>query len=231
MGTRGERIQPGGIFESFPILNAMPREAKDELSTRSIRKSLSHKQLLVRGGGDCEHLPFVLQGTLRVYKVSETGKELTLYRIDRGESCVLSATCILNTSTFPAMVEAEGPTDVILVPSQIFSRWVEAYPSWRRFVFSIYEKRLDMLLTLVEEVAFHHVDARVSAYLAGGAEAEGGTVSATHQQIASEVGTSREVVSRILRDLEAEGLLVTERGRIKILDRSRLSRKSDDPRS
>lgn len=219
-------IKAAGILDSFPFLNAMPREARDELSLRSINKSLSHKQVLVNGG-DCEYLPLVVKGTLRVYKVSETGKELTLYRIDQGESCILSATCILNTSTFPAMVEAEGPTDVILIPSQIFSRWVESYPAWRRFVFGIYEKRLEMLLTLVEEVAFHRVDARISSYLAG--EAGGGrtTVSATHQQIASEVGTSREVVSRILRDLEAEGLVVTERGRIRILDRARLSAKAE----
>lgn len=185
-GPRGGNIKPAGIFESFPFLNAMPREARDELAARSFRKSLSHKQVLVSGGGDCQYPPFVLRGTLRVYKVSEAGKELTLHRIDQGESCILSAT-----------------------------------PAWKRFVFGIYQKRLDMLLTLVEEVAFHHVDARVSAYLAGGAQGEGGTVSATHQQIASEVGTSREVVSRILRDLEAEG------GRIRILDRPRLSRKSD----
>jgi CRP/FNR family transcriptional regulator len=201
----------------------MPREAQEELSARSIVKSLQHKQVLVNGGGDCQYLPFVVRGTLRVYKVSETGKELTLYRIDQGESCILSATCILNTSTFPAMVEAEGPTDVVLIPSRTFIRWVEEYPVWRRFVFSIYEKRLDMLLTLVEEVAFRHVDVRVASYLAAEAEGQEGSVSATHQQIASEVGTSREVVSRILRDLETDGLLVTERGRIRILDRERLS--------
>lgn len=216
-------ITPSEIFRAFPLLDAMPREAKEELSAKAVAKSLLHKQMLVHGGGDCKYLPFVVRGTLRVYKVSETGKELTLYRIDQGESCILSATCILNTSTFPAMVEAEGPTDVILIPSQTFSRWVEAYPLWRRFVFSIYEKRLDMLLTLVEEVAFHHVDARVAAYLASEAEGAPGSVAATHQQIAAEVGTSREVVSRILRDLEAEGLLVTERGRIKVLDPGRLS--------
>ena len=112
-------MKPMEIFQSFPYLNAMPREAKEELSQRSVVKSLSHKQVLVNGG-DCQYLPFVLRGTLRVYKVSETGKELTLYRIDRGESCILSATCILNTSTFPAMVEAEGPTEVILIPSAAF---------------------------------------------------------------------------------------------------------------
>ncbi|HTP58162.1 MAG TPA: Crp/Fnr family transcriptional regulator, partial [Spirochaetia bacterium] len=128
-------------------------------------KSLPHKQILVNGGSDCQYLPFVLRGTLRVYKVSESGKELTLYRIDQGESCILSATCILNTSTFPAIVEAEGPTEVVLIPSQLFNRLMDQHPVWRRFVFSIYEKRLEMLLTLVEEVAFRHVDVRVASYL------------------------------------------------------------------
>lgn len=219
----GSPIKPLEIFQAFPVLSALPREARDELAAHSVVKSLQHKQVLVHGGGDCQYLPFVMQGTLRVYKVSETGKELTLYRIDQGESCILSATCILNTSTFPAMVEAEGPTEVVLIPSRMFSRWMEEHPVWRRFVFSIYEKRLDMLLTLVEEVAFRHVDVRVASYLASEAAGQSGSVSATHQQIASEVGTSREVVSRILRDLESEGMLVTERGRIKILDRERLS--------
>ncbi|MGA2762060.1 MAG: Crp/Fnr family transcriptional regulator [Spirochaetia bacterium] len=225
-GTRGTEI-----FESFPFLSTMPREAMQELSARSVRKSLAHKQILVSGGGDCEYLPFVLQGTLRVYKMSEAGKELTLYRIDRGESCILSATCILNTASFPAMVEAEGPTEVILIPAQFFARWVEDYPAWRRFVFAIYEKRLEMLLTLVEEVAFRHVDVRVAAYLSGAAAGRKVAVAATHQKIASEVGTSREVVSRILRDFEAEGLVVTERGRIRVLDPARLSARSDQSAS
>ncbi len=214
------------IFSSFPFLAAMPRVAREELAARAVRKSLQNRQILVSGGGDCDYLPFVVRGTLRVYKVSEAGKELTLYRIDRGESCILSATCILNTSTFPAMVEAEGPTEVILIPSRLFARWVEDYPDWRRFVFSIYEKRLEMLLTLVEEVAFRHVDSRVSAWLAGAAAGRSVAVPATHQKIASEVGTSREVVSRILRDFEAQGLLVTGRGRIRIVDPEGLAARS-----
>jgi CRP/FNR family transcriptional regulator, anaerobic regulatory protein len=220
-------IKPDEIMVSFPFLGRMPREAREELSARAVRKNLAHKQILVSGGGDCEYLPFVLRGTLRVYKVSESGKELTLYRIDRGESCILSATCILNTSTFPATVEAEGQTEVVLIPSPLFARWVDSYPEWRRFVFSIYEKRLEMLLTVVEEVAFRHVDARVSAWLAGAAGGHSVAVSATHQKIASEVGTSREVVSRILRDFEVEGLLVTERGRVRILDPAGLSARAE----
>ena len=205
----------------------MPKSARAELFARAVRKTLAHKQILLTGGGDCEYLPFVVQGTLRVYKVSESGKELTLYRIDPGESCILSATCILNASAFPAVVEAEGKTEVILIPSRLVARWVEEYQVWRKFVFSIYERRLEMLLAIVEEVAFRHVDARVSGWLSGAAAGQSGAVRATHQKIASEVGTSREVVSRILRDFESEGLLVTERGRIRILDPQALSARAE----
>ena len=205
------------ILDAFPFLSTVPQKARDELLARSARKTLSHKQVLVTGGADCRYLPLVLQGTLRIYKTSEGGKELTLYRIDRGESCVLSATCILNTDTFPAMVEAEGQTEIVLVPSDLLSRWVDEYPEWRRFVFRIYAKRLEMMMTVVEEVAFRHVDDRIAAYLASAAGGKAGIVRGTHQMIASEVGTSREVVSRILRDFEASGLIATERGQIRIL--------------
>ena len=206
------------ILGAFPFLRTVPQKALDELISRSIRKSLSHKQVLLRGGTECAYLPLVLQGTLRIYKISEGGKELTLYRIDRGESCILSATCILNTSAFPAMVEAEGETEIALVPSELFSRWVDEYAEWRRFVFRLYSKRLEMMITVVEEVAFHHVDARIAAYLVSAAGGRATTVRGTHQMIASEVGTSREVVSRILRDFETSGLITTERGRIKVLE-------------
>jgi CRP/FNR family transcriptional regulator len=120
------------------------------------------------------------------------------------------------------MVEAEGETEIVLVPSELFSRWVDEYPEWRRFVFRLYSKRLEVMLTIVEEVAFHHVDARIAAYLVAAAGGRAATVPGTHQMIASEVGTSREVVSRILRDFEASGLITTERGRIKILEHKRL---------
>ncbi len=184
---------------------------------QAIRKSLVHKQVLVRPGNECAYLPLVLKGTLRVYKTSESGKELTLYRIEQGESCILTATCILSGGSFPAVAEAEGATDVMLLPSRLLVSLVEDHAEWRKFVFGLYSQRLEIVLALVEEVAFHHVDRRIAAYLIKTASGRQNVVNRTHAEIASELGTSREVVTRILKDFESSGLVTTLRGRIRVL--------------
>ena len=205
------------LFDAFPILKTAPPRTKELLVKQGIRKTLAHKQVLVRDGNECAYLPFVLKGTLRVYKTSESGKELTLYRIEQGESCILTATCILSGGSFPAVAESEGATDVMLVPARLLVSLVEEHAEWRKFVFGLYSKRLEIVLALVEEVAFHHVDTRIAAYLVKSARGRHNVVSRTHAEIASELGTSREVVTRILKDFEAEGLITTLRGRIRIL--------------
>jgi CRP/FNR family transcriptional regulator len=212
-------------LDAFPFLRAVPRESRDGFFLKAVPKHLDHKEVLVRDGNECAYLPFVLKGVLRVYKTSETGRALTLYRIERGESCVLTATCIFNGGGFPAVAEAEGATDVLLTPAVLMVRLVEQYPEWRRYVFGLYARRLDAVLTLVEEVAFHHVDARLAAYLLKASEGARGIVNRTHGEIASELGTSREVVSRILSDFEAEGLIAISRGRIGILQSEELEQK------
>ena len=217
------------ISEAFPFLQSIPRASRDAFLAQAVRKNLENKQVLVRDGNKCAYLPFVLEGTLRVFKTSETGKELTLYRIEPGESCILTATCILNGSSFPAIAEAEGSTDVLLAPAKLLVRFVEEYAEWRRFVFGLYSKRLEIVLSLVEEVAFHHIDSRIAAYLLKFADGQQGVVSKTHAEIASELGTSREVVTRILRDFEADGMIQTLRGRIKILGAADLKKKSGIP--
>jgi len=216
----------GGVTKSFPFFSTLPPGALETLLAQSVRRSLQHKQVLARDGGECAYLPFVLEGTLRIYKASEGGKELTLYRIERGESCILSATCILNGGSFPAIAEAEGATEVLLFPSKLLLRLVEDNTEWRRYVFGLYSRRLEDVLSLVEEVAFHHVDARIAAYLIKRAAAHKGVVSRTHGQIADELGTSREVVTRILKDLEADGLIATARGRVRVLRPDGLEQKA-----
>jgi CRP/FNR family transcriptional regulator, anaerobic regulatory protein len=217
------------ISEAFPFLQSVPERSREAFLAQAVRKSLENKQVLVHDGNECSSLPFVLEGTLRVFKTSETGKELTLYRIERGESCILTATCILNGTSFPAIAEAEGSTDVLLAPARLLVRFVEEYTEWRRFVFGLYSKRLEIVLSLVEEVAFHHIDSRIAAHLLKFAEGEQNVVSRTHAEIASELGTSREVVTRILRDFEAEGMIQTLRGKIKIIGTSDLEKKSGIP--
>jgi CRP/FNR family transcriptional regulator len=204
------------VLEVFPFFSTLPQKTRDAVLSRAVTKKLDHKQVLVRDGGECSWLPFVLEGTLRLYKTSPTGREITLYRIQKGESCILSATCIMNGGSFPAVAEAEGATEILLVPSKLIAQNVEDNPDWRRYLFGLYAKRLEEVLTLVDEVAFHHMDARLAALLLRRASGSPAVVSTTHVQIADELGTSREVVTRILADFEADGLIETSRGRIRL---------------
>lgn len=214
------------ILQTFPFFATLPPKTRDALLSRAVTKKLAHKQVLVRDGGECSYLPFVMEGTLRLYKTSPAGREITLYRIQKGESCILSATCILNDGSFPAVAEAEGDTEILLVPSKLIADNVEDHPEWRRFLFGLYAKRLDEVLMLVDEVAFHHMDVRLAAYLLKHASAKRHTVDRTHGEIADELGTSREVVTRILKDFEADDLIETSRGRIRLLSPERLERRA-----
>lgn len=212
------------VIEAFPFVGHMEDRPQARLFASARTQRLDDRAVLAREGAECGYLPFILAGTLRVYKIGEQGKELTLYRVERGESCILTATCILNQGDFPAIAVAEGATEVWLVPASLFVANVDEYPVWRRYLFSLYSQRLEVVLSLVEEVAFHHVDARIAAFLVENAPAD--TLQTTHQQLASEIGTSREVASRILKDFESEGLLVISRGMIRIVDRGALKRRS-----
>jgi CRP/FNR family transcriptional regulator, anaerobic regulatory protein len=215
------------VLEAFPFFATLPVQARNLVLGRAVSKTLAHKQVLARDGGECPFLPFVIKGTLRIFKGSEAGREITLYRIERGESCILSATCILNGGSFPATAEAEGETEILLVPAKLLTEHVDSNPEWRRFLFGLYARRLEEVLSLVDEVAFHHMDARLAAYLLKTASSPPGShgpgsgatasVGRTHVQIADELGTSREVVTRILRDFEAGGMITTSRGSIQVL--------------
>ena len=206
-----------GILDAFPFFSTLPAQTRSQILGRSVSKILAHKQVLARDGGECSFLPFVLAGTLRIYKGSEGGREITLYRIERGESCILSATCILNGGSFPAIAEAEGETEVLLVPAQLLTEHVDSNPDWRRFLFGLYAKRLEEVLSLVDEVAFQHMDARLAAYLLRHSAGRPSSVGRTHVEIADELGTSREVVTRILKDFEGNGMIATSRGSIQVL--------------
>ncbi|HET6485336.1 MAG TPA: Crp/Fnr family transcriptional regulator [Spirochaetia bacterium] len=216
-------IDRGVALSAFPFLDSVPSASREQFLSQAIAKRLEPDQILVSGGSECAYLPLVLEGTLRVYKVSSEGRELTLYRIERGESCVLTATCIMNHDGFPAIARAEGPTLVALLPARLLSGLVEKHPAWRAFVFGLYARRLDSMLALVEEVAFRHVDQRIAGYLLS-APSRVGAVRTTHARIALEIGTSREVVSRILKDFESRGILRVSRGAVLILLPEELAR-------
>ena len=188
-------------------------------------------QTLALEQDECKYLPLVLAGQVRVFKAAETGREITLYRIAPFESCVLTASCILDARHFPAQAIVEHSAEVLLVPAAVFERWMDRYPWWRRYVFGILANRLDGVIATVSEVAFARIDARLAERLlelGGPADADPAPVTlyVTHQQLANELGTAREVVSRTLKDFEHRGWIRLSRNEIKILFESRAALRS-----
>jgi len=161
-------------------------------------------------GDRCGFIPLVVEGTARVYKMAENGREITLYRIEPGGSCVVTASCIIGERDFPAFAVAETDVTAIVIEADRFQRLTRENAAWHAYVYGLLSRKLADVIELVEEVAFRRVDARLLDYLR--AEVVNGRLDRTHEAIAADLGTSREVVSRLLKDLEEQGLVHRERG-------------------
>jgi len=168
-------------------------------------------------GDRVDGIALLLSGVVRVYKIGETGREITLYRFGLGQSCILSANAILSQKSFPAIATVEEDAEAVMIPADIFREWVNNYDLWREFVFDLLSERLSTVLTVVDEVVFKRMDRRVASWLLNQAKVQN-PIRVTHQEIAAELGSSREVISRILEDFSKEGLIESGRGTIEVLD-------------
>ncbi|MDP2821469.1 MAG: Crp/Fnr family transcriptional regulator [Sulfuritalea sp.] len=167
----------------------------------------------------CRGFPFVLDGAIRVVKLSAGGRELPLYRVLAGESCIISSSCLLGHADYNARGVSEGSTTLALLPRQLFDEML-AEPAFRDFVFSLFSERMAELMQLVEEVAFRKLDQRLAALLLG----KGRVVHTTHQQLADELGSVREMVSRLLKGFSEQGLVRLGREQVEVLDAAGLRR-------
>jgi CRP/FNR family transcriptional regulator len=167
----------------------------------------------------CRGFPFVLDGAIRVVKVSASGRELPLYRVTAGENCIITSSCLLSHADYNARGVTDGPTTLALLPNKLFDEMLTE-PAFRDFVFSLFSERMAELMQLVEEVAFHKLDQRLAALLLG----KGRLVQATHQQLADELGSVREMVSRLLKRFEEQGLVRLGREQVEVLDPAGLRR-------
>ncbi|MGI9336191.1 MAG: Crp/Fnr family transcriptional regulator [Gammaproteobacteria bacterium] len=172
-------------------------------------------------GAPCEHYLLLISGTVRVQQVSVSGREIVLYRVEGGESCILTTACLLAVRPYAAEGVTETPVEAVLLPRTTFERLMDRSAVFRRFVFSSYAHRLADLLVLVEEVAFGRLDVRLARCLLERGDSRG-RVGLTHQALAVELGSAREVVSRQLKEFERQGWVRRERGEIEIVDTSSL---------
>jgi CRP/FNR family transcriptional regulator len=203
------------FLQSFPVFKGAPPRVVQDLLDASRSASIPAGSQIYREGDACSAIAFVLSGNIRVYKVGQTGREITLYEIGPGETCILNASCILSGQTYPAYAVAIDDVNVVLVPSAVFRRMVSEDESLRSFVFTLLSQRLSGVMELVEEVAFRRMDARLMDYLIE--KSENGRLEMTHQRIANDLGTSREVVSRLLKDIERQGQIGLSRNAITLL--------------
>jgi CRP/FNR family transcriptional regulator len=168
-------------------------------------------------GDRVDGIALLLSGVVRVYKIGETGREITLYRFGLGESCILSANAIISQKSFPAIATVEEDAEAVIIPADVFREWVNKYDLWREFVFNLLSERLSTVMTVVDEVVFKRMDRRVASWLLNQAKVQN-PMRITHQEIAAELGSSREVISRILEDFSREELIISGRGTTEVLD-------------
>lgn len=170
-------------------------------------------------GSPCRQFPLVLEGSIRVAKISE-GRELQLYRVTPGESCVLTGGCLVGGRDYPATGVVEQDARLVVLPKSVFDELLATHAPFRQYVFSLFAERLAELMALVEAVAFHKLDRRLAGALLG----HGRVVELTHQQLADEVGSVREIVTRILRSFADQGFVRLSRGSVEVLDAAGLRR-------
>lgn len=176
-------------------------------------------------GDEVQAIALLMSGAVRVYKIGETGREITLYRFGFGESCILTANAILSRQLFSAIATVEQDAEAIMIPADTFREWVQRHDFWRDFVFTILSQRLSRLMEIVDEVVFQRMDVRVAALLHERGKTHN-PISGTHQEIAAELGSSREVISRILENLARQGMIRVLRGSIEILDTDLLEKQT-----
>lgn len=204
------------LTEIFTFLRDSPPELLEKILHHGQYRSEKMGSRIYWEGDSCSHIAFVLEGEIRVFKTSGSGREITLYEIMPGETCILNASCIFSAQGYPA--DAVTLTDVrmLLLSAEVFQDLINTFPSFRSFVFSLLSDRLITVFQLIEEVVFGNLEERLIDYLIE--KSEDNELQATHQVIANDLGTSREVISRLLKDLERKGKLVLGRNRIIFAD-------------
>lgn len=207
----------------YPVLQSLPPSQLDQTLAQARPLTLAAGSVVFDERRPCQGFPMLLSGAIKVVKSAPNGRELQLYRVEPGESCVLTSSCLLGNAVYSARGIAERDLELLVLPPPAFQRLLESHQPFRRFVFSLFSERLAELMQLVEEVAFRKLDQRLAALLLG----KGRVIQTTHQAIAEELGSVREIISRLLKSFAEQRLVVLSREQIEVLDPAGLKRIAD----
>lgn len=207
------------LLDRFPVFAQLPAAEVDRLLDASPVLHAAAGSTLFDARQPCRGFPLLLSGTVRVVKTAPNGREILLYRVEPGQGCILSGGCLLGHSDYSASGIAETDVTLLSVPPRMFQDLLLQQEAFRSFVFGMYGTRLAEVMELVEEVAFRKLDTRLAQILLQ----RGPVVEGTHQKLADELGSVREIVSRLLRSFEEKGWVKLERERVTVLDAKALA--------
>ncbi|HLG38260.1 MAG TPA: Crp/Fnr family transcriptional regulator [Chitinophagaceae bacterium] len=189
------------------------------IEKEAIEKSFKAGEIIMRTGQYIKSTVLVLTGRIKIYRENEEGAEFLMYYLGPGQACAVSIICAIQSQTSEIMAKAEEDTDVLMIPVHLMDDLMSKYKSWYQFVIQTYRSRFDELLTVIDNIAFRNMDERLEFYLKRHADETGKkTIELSHQQIADDLATSREVVSRLLKKMEQRKMLRLHRNMIELIN-------------
>lgn len=207
------------LLRLYPMLRELPAaQLHDLLAAGSMR--LPGGAIVFDEQQACMGFPLILSGGIRVIKAAPSGRELQLYRVGPGESCILSSSCLLGKSNYHARGLVEQEVEMLVLPAAVFRSLLAQHEPFRDYIFDLFSERLTDLMQLVSAVAFQKLDQRLAALLA----AKSGLIHSTHQALADELGSVREIVSRLLKNFAEQGWVKLGREQIEVTDAAALAR-------
>lgn len=208
------------LLTAFPALSGLDARLHERLPNRQQWLHVPRNGALFAAGDRCRAFPLLISGEIQVMRSTPDGHEIELYRIQPGESCIVSTSCLMGEAHYPA--RGQAVTDVVLatLSHDLFDELIAIHPAFRHYVFGLFSERLASMMQRVEEVAFRSLTRRIAALMLSQGE---GSLETTHEKLAAQIGASREAVSRALKKLEDAGCISLARGRIDVADRARLS--------
>lgn len=209
----------------FPFWEKLTEEQQQRLTDGAVLRTVTAGALLHQGGSDCQGLLAVRAGQLRAYILSDQGREITLYRLFDRDICLFSASCLLRNIQFEVTIAAEKDTQLWVIPSEIYQSLMEESAAVANYTNDIMGSRFSEVMWLMEQVMWKSFDARLASFLLEESLLEGTTsLHLTHERIANHMGTAREVVTRMLRYFQSEGMVRLTRGTVELTDSERLRR-------
>ncbi len=190
-----------------------------------IQKAIPKDTVIFNEGDECGTVAFLLSGSIRISKIGKNGREIVLYRLGSGDSCILTISSVLANISYPATAVIEEDAEVILLSIQQFKELMTINPEFQQYIYKLLAARLLEVMTLVDEIVFHKMDERLIEYLLRHSKNDEDIIQITHEELASQLGSVREVISRLLKGFERDGLIQLSRGKVKIMHRSGLEEK------